>query len=99
KLVESLCRDYGLNHEVVNVLIEYTLQQTNQKFPKAYVEKIASSWVRLQIRDVDAALAQTKKQEESSSQTGSWYDDRQTQQADEELIRQAQQMQKKRKGD
>ena len=35
--------------DVVNVLIEYVLEKTNQKLTKSYVEKIAGEWVRLQI--------------------------------------------------
>lgn len=49
KLIESLLHDFQMQPDVVNVLIEYVLEKTNQKLTKSYVEKIAGEWVRLQI--------------------------------------------------
>lgn len=46
-LIERLCKEFQFPIEVVNTLIEYTLQQTNQQFSRNYVEKVAASWVRL----------------------------------------------------
>ena len=48
-LIETLIRDYRMQPEVVNVLIEYVLDTKNQQFPKAYVEKVAGTWVRLDV--------------------------------------------------
>ncbi|MFQ7536639.1 MAG: DnaD domain protein [Clostridium sp.] len=44
-LIEALISDFKMKPEVVNVLIEYVLKMKNQQFPKAYVEKVASTWV------------------------------------------------------
>lgn len=40
-LIERLCTQFQLSVEVVNTLIEYTLQQTHQQFSRNYVEKVA----------------------------------------------------------
>lgn len=61
RLIESLLIDYHLPKEVVNVLIEYVLRQSNQTFARAYVEKVASSWARKGIDTLEKA----KKQAES----------------------------------
>ena len=41
--------DYRLPAEVINVLIDYALKATDQKFSRSFVEKVASSWARLKI--------------------------------------------------
>lgn len=56
QLIESLIYEYKLKPDVVNVLLEYVLLQTNQKLTKAYVEKIAGVWIRLQIDTYEKAL-------------------------------------------
>lgn len=55
-LIERLCKEFQFPIEVVNTLIEYTLQQTNQQFSKNYVEKVAASWVRLGVDSRKKAL-------------------------------------------
>lgn len=60
-LIEALIFDFKMKPEVVNVLIEYVLNVKQQQFPKAYVEKIASTWVRLDIDSCEKALAQIDK--------------------------------------
>lgn len=57
-LIESLISDYHMKPEVVNVLIDYVLKTKNMQFPKAYVEKVASTWVRLEIDTCEKALKQ-----------------------------------------
>ncbi|MDO4466188.1 MAG: DnaD domain protein [Bacillota bacterium] len=59
-IIESLCTEYGFSFEVVNVLIDYVLAQTGQKFPKAFVEKVASTWVRLGVDSLEKAIEQTR---------------------------------------
>ena len=59
-LIETLITDFKMKPEVVNVLIEYVLEKTNQRFSKSYVEKIASVWVRLNIDTSEKALAHIK---------------------------------------
>ena len=63
-LIESLITDFKLRPEVVNVLIEYVLDQTNQRFAKNYVEKVASVWVRLNIDTSEKALALIQEEKE-----------------------------------
>lgn len=55
-LIERLCKEFQFPIEVVNTLIEYTLQQTNQQFSRNYVEKVAASWVRLCVDSRKKAL-------------------------------------------
>ena len=55
-LIERLCKEFQFPIEVVNTLIEYTLQQTNQQFSRNYVEKVAASWVRLGVHSRKKAL-------------------------------------------
>ena len=55
-LIERLCKEFQFPIEVVNTLIEYTLQQTNQQFSRNYVEKVAARWVRLGVDSRKKAL-------------------------------------------
>lgn len=55
-LIERLCKEFQFPIEVVNTLIEYTLQLTNQQFSRNYVEKVAASWVRLGVDSRKKAL-------------------------------------------
>lgn len=55
-LIERLCKEFQFPIEVVNTLIEYTLQQTNQQFSRNYIEKVAASWVRLGVDSRKKAL-------------------------------------------
>ena len=55
-LIERLCKEFQFPIEVVNTLIEYTLQQTNQQFSRNYVEKVGASWVRLGVDSRKKAL-------------------------------------------
>ena len=55
-LIERLCKEFQFPIEVVNTLIEYTLQQTNQQFSRNYVEKVAASLVRLGVDSRKKAL-------------------------------------------
>lgn len=63
-LIMILIRDYKLNQDVINVLLEYVLKQQQQKLSRAYVEKIASSWVRLNLDTHEKALTHIKNQEQ-----------------------------------
>lgn len=61
-LIETLISDFKMKPEVVNVLIEYVLEKTNQKFSKGYVEKVAGMWVRLEIDTYEKAEALIKEE-------------------------------------
>lgn len=62
KLIQELCNKYEFPYDVVNILVEYVLEQTNQKFQRSYVEKVASAWSRLHIDTREKALSEIKKQ-------------------------------------
>ena len=82
-LIETLIRDYRMQPEVVNVLIEYVLDTKNQQFPKAYVEKVAGTWVRLGIDTAEKARKQIQKEQANrksfkankEKKLPSWYHD------------------------
>lgn len=63
-LIETLITEFKLRPEVVNVLIEYVLNKTNQRFTKNYVEKVASVWVRLNIDTSEKALALIQEEQD-----------------------------------
>ena len=79
QLIESLMTRYHLPREVVNVLIESVLEKTNQSFARAYVEKVAGSWVRLGIDTLEKAQAQSADERKRKPMTESgelpkWYE-------------------------
>lgn len=52
---QILLEKYHLRPEVINVLIEYVLERCNQMLSKAYVEKVAATWVRLGVDSKEKA--------------------------------------------
>lgn len=62
---EVLIEKYKLQSEVVNVLLEYVLERCNQVLSKAYVEKVAATWVRLGVDTKESALAAIKNEKPS----------------------------------
>lgn len=65
-LIENLISEYKMKPEVVNVLIEYVLETTNQRFTRSYVEKVAGVWIRLSIDTKEKALAQIKEEKKGT---------------------------------
>jgi replication initiation and membrane attachment protein len=61
-LIQSLLTDYQLPSPVVNVLLDYVMLKCDRKLPKAYVEKIASHWKRLNIQTSKQAREQAIKE-------------------------------------
>ena len=59
--IRILLEDYKLNPEVCNVLIEYVLNTSEQKFVRNYVESIAGSWVRANIDTYEKAVERIHK--------------------------------------
>ena len=55
RLIIKLISELRLNPEVVNVLIENVLMTNDQRLSKAYVEKIAATWSRLDIKTIEEA--------------------------------------------
>ncbi|MFV0382041.1 MAG: DnaD domain protein [Breznakia sp.] len=54
--IRMLLQEYRLPVEVCNVLIEYVLEQNQQRFIRNYVMSIASSWVRAHIDTYEKAV-------------------------------------------
>ena len=54
--------------EVVNVLIEHCLENTNQKLSKDYVEKVATTWIRQKVETLEDALKQKNNRNYSKKQ-------------------------------
>ena len=66
QLVETLIYQYKMKPDVVNVLLEYVLRKTDQRLSKAYVEKIAGVWIRLQLDTYEKALQYIEKEEQKA---------------------------------
>lgn len=64
KLIDSLLNEtYHFPPQVINVLIEYVLERCDQSLSRSYVEKVASTWVRLGIDTKEKALSVIKAQD------------------------------------
>ncbi|MDD7280416.1 MAG: DnaD domain protein [Erysipelotrichaceae bacterium] len=96
-LLESLCVDYGFTNEVVNVLIEYCLDKTNQSFNHSYVEKVASSWARLKIDTKEKALNQINKVP-TRKKAPEWYENTEQTKPSQQSLQEALKLQEKLKG-
>ncbi|EOS62204.1 hypothetical protein C815_00095 [Firmicutes bacterium M10-2] len=102
-LIMNLSTNYGFSNEVVNILIEYTLEATNQKFQRAYVEKVASTWNRLKIKTRQEAVQYIESQKTNSytsrkevnQSLPEWYSKQESTPPDEELLAKALALQKK----
>ena len=84
-LLEKIMVDYKLPNEVINVLIDYALQATDQKFNRSFVEKVASSWARLHIDTKEKAQEQTQPRQQTKEDLPSWYQDTKQQENDPNL--------------
>jgi replication initiation and membrane attachment protein len=62
KLIEHLILEMKLTPEVVNVLLEYVLENNQMRLSRSYVEKIAATWIRLNVSNKEEALAQTHRE-------------------------------------
>ena len=74
KTLEYLVNDTPLTTQVINFLIEYVLDNTNNILNQKYVEKTAETFVRSNIVDIDGAkelikrLSKTTKEQEIRNQ-------------------------------
>lgn len=85
-LLEKMMVDYRLPAEVINVLIDYALKATDQKFSRSFVEKVASSWARLKIDTKEKAMEQTISYKNTKVENvPEWYADTKQTEPDEEL--------------
>ncbi|HSI67144.1 MAG TPA: DnaD domain protein, partial [Planococcus sp. (in: firmicutes)] len=56
QLANQLVLQHGMEPQVVNVLLQYVLLRTDMKLTKAYVEKIASHWLRKNVNTAKEAM-------------------------------------------
>ncbi|MGI6608678.1 MAG: DnaD domain protein [Erysipelotrichaceae bacterium] len=68
RLLEYLQIQLQMKPEVVNVLIEHCLENTNQKLSKDYVEKVATTWIRQKVETLEDALKQKENKGYSKKQ-------------------------------
>ncbi len=92
KLIEHLILEMKLAPEVVNVLLEYVLQNNQMRLSRSYVEKIAASWIRLNVSTKEEALAQTLREPAKGKSARpdvlpSWYQQQQETTSDEPIDR------------
>ncbi|MCF0106463.1 MAG: DnaD domain protein [Holdemanella sp.] len=99
KLVSDLCTKYGFVNEVINVLIDYVLNTSNNGFNRNYVEAIASAWSRNKVDTYEKAISQTKKKKEAKSALPEWYNETPEEKADDAYLEQLLLKQKKMKGE
>jgi replication initiation and membrane attachment protein len=62
QIIEEVMLQQKLEPGVVNVLIYYVMLKTDMKLTRAYVQKIASHWIRKQISTVKAAMDLAKQE-------------------------------------
>lgn len=95
RLIDAvLSEKYHLQSEVINVLIEYVLERCNQVLSKSYVEKVAATWVRLNVdtaqkaKEVISLEGKEKKSYRApvQKQLPSWYHDQDSVQKESEEI-------------
>ena len=55
KMLENLMVEYRLPRQVINVLVDYTLNNTNNRLDRNYIEKIASTLMRQGIDSAEKA--------------------------------------------
>lgn len=56
QLANQLVVQHGMEPAVVNVLLQYVLLRTDMKLTKAYVEKLASHWLRKNVTTAKEAM-------------------------------------------
>lgn len=62
ELVNRFVTVYEMPLGVVNVLIQYVMLRTDMKLTKSFAEKIASHWVRKQVKDAKTAMELARKE-------------------------------------
>ena len=55
KMLENLMVEYRLPRQVINILVDYTLNNTNNRLDRNYIEKIAATLMRQGIDTADKA--------------------------------------------
>lgn len=92
-LIDSLLsQTYHFAPQVINVLIEYVLERCDQHLRRAYVEKVAATWVRLGIDTKEKALALIQSENQRPSASGAkkqlpeWFYEQNTSQEEERSV-------------
>ena len=62
KILDYLSAELGMMPGVINVLIDYILRTNNNKLSKAYVDAVASQWMKSHIVNVKDAIAFAKNE-------------------------------------
>lgn len=62
QIIEEIMFKQKLLPGVINVLIQFVMLKTDMKLTKGYVEKIASHWVRKEVKTVKEAMELAKKE-------------------------------------
>lgn len=86
KIVEYLLVDVGLKPAVVNVLIDYVLKKNDNKLNQAFIEAIASQWMRSGVETASDAMEMAEKhnkkynkrveiKEKNKSEEPVWFND------------------------
>ncbi|BAC14113.1 replication initiation and membrane attachment family protein [Oceanobacillus iheyensis] len=65
KVIETVMTKQDLPAPVMNVLIHYVLLQSNMKLSKAYLEKIASHWSRLNLQTASDAMNFARQEQQN----------------------------------
>lgn len=78
RLIQYLLQEVGLSEEVTNVLIDYVLLVQDNTLPRAFVEKVATSWKRQGFQKAEEAFyfaramyLKQRKQKDTISTTAS----------------------------
>ncbi len=59
-IIEKLVNDYGMPFVVVNILIEFILENNNNMLQAEYVYKVATSWIRSGVKTKEEAMEYIK---------------------------------------
>ncbi len=68
KVLEEVMIKYKLPPGVVNVLIDVVLIETKMQFSKNYVDAVASTWARLQVKTVKEAMELAKSNKNAQNE-------------------------------
>ncbi|MGL6057197.1 MAG: DnaD domain protein [Culicoidibacterales bacterium] len=67
ELLEKMLVEYNLQPGVVNVLLDYSLHNTENQFRATYIEKVAASWSTQKLTTVAEAMALAKKNNQAKA--------------------------------
>lgn len=76
QLIEKLITEYRFSYELINILLDYSLEKNDNRISEVYIEKIAATWIRNGIKTVEQAQAalqpKVKKQSKKEKMLESW---------------------------